>query len=71
MFWHKEEKKKVSVVKVIVIVAAVSAAVAAVVTALIIWKKKIFDKMQIDRQIEDAINQKFAEEAIEEAEAEA
>ena len=69
MFWQKEEKKSVSVVKVIVIVTAISAAVAAAVTAFIIWKKKIFDKAQIDRQIEDAINEKFAEEALEEAEA--
>lgn len=69
MFWNKEEKKKVNVLKIVVIVAAISAFVAAIVTALIIWKRKFYDRIQLDRKIEDAINKKFAEEALDEADA--
>ena len=64
MFYFVERKKKTSVWKIVAIAAAVAAGVAAAVTAFMIWKKKIGDQKQIEREIEAIIEDKFAEEEI-------
>ena len=66
-----EKKKKTSVWKIIAIVAGVAAVVAAGVAAFMLWKKKIGVEKQIEQEIAAIIEEKFAEEADEEENAEA
>lgn len=66
-----EKKKKTSVWKIIAIAAGVAAVVAAGVAAFMLWKKKIGVEKQIEQEIAAIIEEKFAEEADEEENAEA
>ena len=65
-----EKKKKTSVWKIIAIAAGVAAVVAAGVAAFMLWKKKIGVEKQIEQEIAAIIEDKFAEEDLEEAEEE-
>ncbi|MBR2335892.1 MAG: hypothetical protein IKA62_06710 [Clostridia bacterium] len=64
MFFVK--KKKASVWKIIAIAAGVAAIVAAGVAVYTMWKEKIYAQKKIEQEIEAIIEQKFAEQAIEE-----
>lgn len=64
MFFAK--KKKASVWKIIAIAAGVAAIVAAGVAVYTMWKEKIYARKKIEQEIEAIIEQKFAEQAIEE-----
>jgi flagellar basal body-associated protein FliL len=61
-----EKKKKTSVWKIIAIAAGVAAVVAAGVAAFMLWKEKIGAQKRIEQEIAAIIEEKFAEEDIEE-----
>ena len=61
-----EKKKKTSVFKIVTILAAVAAIVAAGVAIFMLWQKKIGAQKKIKQEIEAIIENKFAEQALEE-----
>ena len=61
-----ERKKKTSVWKIVAIAAAVAAVVAAGVAAFMFWQKKTGVQKKIEQEIEAIIENKFAEQALEE-----
>ena len=61
-----EKKKRFSVWKIVAIAAAVAAVVAAGVAAFMLWQKKIGVQKKIEQEIEAIIEQKFAEQALDE-----
>ena len=65
-----EKKKKTSVWKIIAIAAGVAAVVAAGVAAFMLWKQKIGAQKKIEQEIAAIIEEKFAEEDLEEVEEE-